>query len=182
MVAEPLEPPAQGLDRPLLRLRQGLELLMALGLAGMVLLVFGNVVLRYAFDSGITVSEELSRWLFIWVTFLGAVVALQRHAHLGTDAFVAMLPPGGQRACRVVAGLLMLGTVALLLQGAWTQMKINADVTAPSSGWPVSIVHAAAVVFAVLALGLLLRALWRDLLGKTPPQSPAPAAAPEQTP
>jgi TRAP-type C4-dicarboxylate transport system permease small subunit len=177
-VAEPLEPPAQGLDRPILRLRQGLELLMALGLAGMVLLVFGNVVLRYAFDSSITVSEELSRWLFIWVTFLGAVVALQRHAHLGTDAFVEMLPPGGQRACRVVAGLLMLGTVALLLQGAWTQMKINAEVTAPSSGWPVSIVHAAAVVFAVLALALLVRGLWQDLSGK----APARAAAPEQTP
>lgn len=167
-MAEPLEPPAQGLDRPLLRLRQGLELLMALGLAGMVLLVFGNVVLRYAFDSSITVSEELSRWLFIWITFLGAVVALQRHAHLGTEAFVTMLPPAGQRACRVLAGALMLGTVALLLQGAWTQMKINADVTAPSSGWPVSIVFAAAVVFAVLALALLARSLWRDLLGTAP--------------
>jgi TRAP-type transport system small permease protein len=172
-VAEPLEPPAQGLDRPLLRLRQGLELLMALGLAGMVLLVFGNVVLRYAFASSITVSEELSRWLFIWITFLGAVVALQRHAHLGTDAFVAMLPHGGQRACRVLAGLLMLGTVTLLLQGAWTQMKINADVTAPSSGWPVSIVYAAPVLFSVLALLLLARGLWQNLRGSASTAAPA---------
>ncbi len=49
----------------------------------MVVLVFGNVVLRYAFNSGITVSEELSRWLFVWLTFVGAVVALRDHAHLG---------------------------------------------------------------------------------------------------
>jgi hypothetical protein len=60
----------------------------------MVLMVFGNVVLRYGFNSGITVGGAL-RWLFVWMTFLGAIVAV-RHAHLGTDALVARLP-GGQR-------------------------------------------------------------------------------------
>ena len=42
-----------------------LEVLIGLALAIMVVLVFGNVVLRYAFNSGITVSEEVSRWLFV---------------------------------------------------------------------------------------------------------------------
>ena len=51
----------------------------------MVVLVFGNVVLRYGFNSGITVSEELSRWLLVWLTFLGAIVAVREHAHLGVD-------------------------------------------------------------------------------------------------
>ena len=46
--------------------------LMAAMLALMVVLVFGNVVMRYAFNSGFTLSEELSRWLFVWLTFLGA--------------------------------------------------------------------------------------------------------------
>ncbi len=46
-------------------------------LAGMVVLVFGNVVLRYGFNSGIVVSEEAARWLLVWLTFLGAIVALQ---------------------------------------------------------------------------------------------------------
>ncbi len=45
----------------------------------MAVLVFGNVVLRYGFNSGITASEELSRWLFVWMTFLGAIVAMRRH-------------------------------------------------------------------------------------------------------
>ncbi|NDY93911.1 TRAP transporter small permease, partial [Ideonella livida] len=47
-----------------------IEQLMVGLLAVMVVLVFGNVVLRYAFNSGITVSEELSRWAFVWLTFL----------------------------------------------------------------------------------------------------------------
>ena len=63
----------------------------------MVVLVFGNVVLRYAFNSGITVSEELSRWLFVWLTFLGAIVALKEHGHLGTDMLVGRLPASPAR-------------------------------------------------------------------------------------
>ena len=62
-----------------------LSVLMVACLALMVVLVFGNVVMRYAFNSGFTLSEELSRWLFVWMTFLGAVVALNERGHLGTD-------------------------------------------------------------------------------------------------
>ena len=70
--------------------------LIAAALAVMVVLVFGNVVMRYAFNSGFTVSEELSRWLFVWLTFLGAVIALRDNAHLGTDMLVGKLGPAGQ--------------------------------------------------------------------------------------
>ena len=52
-------------------------LLMVACLGLMVVMVFGNVVLRYGFNSGITVSEELSRWLLVWITFMGAIFALQ---------------------------------------------------------------------------------------------------------
>ncbi len=54
-----------------------INLLIALALAVMVVMVFGNVVLRYAFNSGIAISEEVSRWLFVWITFLGAIVAVR---------------------------------------------------------------------------------------------------------
>ena len=56
-----------------------LKFTIAVCLAVMVVLVFGNVVLRYVFNSGITMSEELSRWLMVWLTFLGAIVALREH-------------------------------------------------------------------------------------------------------
>ena len=78
-----------------------LKFIIAVCLAVMVVLVFGNVVLRYVFNSGITVSEELSRWLMVWLTFLGAIVALREHAHLGVDTLVRALPPAGKRICFV---------------------------------------------------------------------------------
>ncbi len=76
-----------------------LTFLCVCALAIMVVLVFGNVVLRYGFNSGLTMSEELSRWLFVWLTFMGAVVALNERTHLGTDMMVARLPVLGKKIC-----------------------------------------------------------------------------------
>ena len=139
---------------------------MALGLALMVVLVFGNVVLRYLFDSGITVSEELSRWIFIWVTFLGAIVAMREHAHLGTDALVSRLPRAGKVACLVVGYVLMIGTCALLLMGSIEQTQINWNVSAPSSGASVAIFYGSGIVFAVSAILIMLNDLFRLATGK----------------
>jgi hypothetical protein len=82
----------------------------------MVVMVFGNVVLRYGFNSGITVSEELSRWLFVWMTFLGAMVALREHAHLGTDTLVSRCR-WRQEDLPVAGHLLMLYMCWLMFQG-----------------------------------------------------------------
>src|SRR6476469_8973047 len=107
---------------------------MVVCLALMVVMVFGNVVLRYGFNSGITVSEELSRWLFVWLTFLGAIVAMRDGAHLGMDSVVSRLPPAGRHACFFVSHALMLFSVWLFLQGSWKQTVINLHVEAPATG------------------------------------------------
>ena len=142
-----------------------LEWAIVLLLALMVLLVFGNVVLRYAANSGITVSEELSRWLFVWMTFLGAIVAIKEHAHLGTDMLVGRLGPKGKRACLVIGQTLMLYATWLLFSGSLAQARINWDVEAPVTGLSVAIFYSSGIVFAVSAGVLLLRELWRTVSG-----------------
>jgi len=143
-----------------------LEALIALALAIMVVLVFGNVVLRYAFNTSIVVSEELSRWLFVWVTFLGAVVALQQRAHLGTDIVISRLPRLLRRVCIVVAQVLMLWATWLLLVGSISLTRINLEVEAPVSGLSVGWFYGAGIAFAVPALLLLARDLWLALRGR----------------
>lgn len=149
------------------RLGHWIDGLIALCLAVMVVMVFGNVVLRYVFNSGIAVSEELSRWLFVWMTFLGAVVALKDHGHLGTDMLVGRLPPMGKRVCLVLSQLLMLWVTWLLFWGSLAQTRINLDVEAPVTGAPMAVVYASGVAFAVPAALLLLRELYRSLTGRT---------------
>jgi TRAP-type C4-dicarboxylate transport system permease small subunit len=143
-----------------------LDWAIALLLAVMVVLVFGNVVLRYAFNSGITVSEELSRWMFVWMTFLGAIVAIKEHGHLGTDMLVSRLGSTGKKVCLVAGQLLMLYATWLLFAGALAQARINYEVEAPVTGASVAIFYASGVVFAVSAALLLARELWRTLSGQ----------------
>ncbi|HEY5632183.1 MAG TPA: TRAP transporter small permease [Burkholderiaceae bacterium] len=147
---------------------RGLELAIAVALALMVVMVFGNVVLRYGFNSGIPVSEELSRWLFVWMIFIGALLALRDNRHLGTDVLVCRLPPWGRRACRALSEALMLGCTLLLLEGSLAQARINLDVEAPVTGIPVVVVYAAGVAFSVPAALLLLVKLWRTVSGQDP--------------
>ena len=143
-----------------------LEVAITLMLAVMVLLVFGNVVLRYAFNSGITVSEEVSRWLFVWMTFLGAIVALKEHGHLGTDMLVGRLGRRGRRICLAVAQAVMIYVTWLVFSGSVAQARINWDNEAPVTGLSMAVFYGAGVVFAVPAALLLALQLWRTLSGR----------------
>ena len=143
-----------------------LEGVIALLLLGMVVLVFGNVVLRYGFNSGITVSEEVSRWMFVWLTFLGAIVALKEHGHLGSDMLVSRLPFMGKKVCLLLGQALMLYITWLLFSGSLAQAKINWDVEAPVSGASMAIFYSAGIVFAVSSGVILLREMWRAVTGQ----------------
>lgn len=150
-------------SRLLLRCMEWL-LIAILGL--MVILVFGNVVLRYGFNSGINLSEELSRWLFVWMTFLGAVVAVNERGHLGTDMLVGRLGPTGKRICLGLGYVLMLFVCWLLLKGSWEQMKVNLDSTSAVMQVSMAWFYGAGAAFAVLAGVMLLRDLLKLLTGR----------------
>jgi len=143
------------LDIWLNRYCRGLSVLMVACLAVMVAMVFGNVVMRYGFNAGITVSEELSRWLFLWVIFMGATVAVRERSHMGVDMLVALLPPLGQRLCLLLGHGLMLFVTWLMLDGSLTQTRINWTVEAPVTGLPMAVAYSAGVLFAASS-GLML--------------------------
>jgi TRAP-type C4-dicarboxylate transport system permease small subunit len=150
-------------DRSLNSLMRRLDALIGMILAVMVVLVFGNVVLRYGFNSGIAVSEEVSRYLFIWLTFIGAVVAVHEHAHLGVDSLLRMLPRRGKLFCVVTSELLMLAAVGLLFHGSWKQTMINMATKSPVAQVPLGLIYVAGLVASVMMGGLILRNLYRVL-------------------
>ena len=145
---------------------QLISYLIAALLALMVVLVFGNVFMRYAFNSGFSISEELSRWLFVWLTFLGAVAALRSNAHLGTDMLVGKLGPLGKKICMGLSLLLMLYCLWLLFKGSYDQSVINWDTTSAVMEVSMSWFYASGMVFALLSAPILLGDLWRLLSGQ----------------
>lgn len=132
------------------------EAFMALGLAIMLVLVLGNVVLRYGFNSGIASSEDIARFLFIWIIFTGAALGIRENTHLGMDSIVKMLPHKGKLVFAVLSHVLMLATAGFLLVGSWQQMDLNQDTTALGAvPYPLSWVYAAGV-YGSLAIGILV--------------------------
>lgn len=161
-------PPAAA--RALLRL---IELAVAGALAVMLVLTVLNVILRYAFDSGIAEAEEVAVVLLVWVTFLGAVTALARNEHLGID----LLGAAGRRVQAVAAllsGVVMIAISSLLVWGSVVQFEINLVNTMPVSGLSQSVPYAAALAGGLGMLVVLLARLpgqVRDVL-----RAPASAA------
>ena len=143
-----------------------LSLLMVLSLALMVVLVFANVVLRYAFNSGLTVSEELSRWLFVWMTFLGAFVGLHHKGHLGTDTLIAKLPVAGKKICFLLSHVLMLFCLWLIFRGSWDQVVINYETTSPVMEVSMALFYSSGLLFSVLAALVVGNDLFKLFTGR----------------
>src|SRR3546814_16030104 len=91
----------------------------------MAIMVFLNVVLRYGFNSGINVSDELARYFFVWLTFIGAVVTFREHAHLGVETLVMMFGRKGRVICMALSNIIVLGCCAIFFWGAWLQSGIH---------------------------------------------------------
>ncbi len=143
-----------------------LETVIAICLAVMVVLVFSNVLLRYGFNSGITLSEELSRWLFVWMTFMGAVVALKEHGHLGTDMLVGRLGPTGKKICLGLSQVLMLFVCWLLFKGSYEQAKVNYDSTSAVMEVSMAWLYLPGILFAILGGLMIAIELVRLLTGQ----------------
>jgi TRAP-type C4-dicarboxylate transport system permease small subunit len=143
-----------------------LKLIAAICLTAMVVMVFSNVVLRYVFNSGIAVSEELSSWCMTWMTYTAGLVALRNHDHLGFDTVLAKLPEGVQRFFLTIAHLLMIGLMWLFLDGSWKQTVINLDNVAPASGISTGVLYGVGILFGAVAILILLGDLYDILTGK----------------
>lgn len=140
----------------------------------MVILVFGNVVLRYGFNYGIIFSEEVSRFLFVWMVFLGSLLMLKDNGHLGVHTITKLLPPIGKKACKLIGDLLTLACCVLITVGGWQIVRLNMVNYAPVSDIPIGVVYASCVVCAVGMGVLLLRSIYRLLTGKITEQELCP--------
>lgn len=126
------------LDAALLRV-------LALLMAGIVLLNLANVIGRYAFATPVRGADEAMTFAMVWGVFLGAGLVTLRGAHLGMDLLPSRLPPAPRRALEalgVVVMLLVLGFVAV--QSLDYLETVGAiGLTSMALGLPMDWVHAA---------------------------------------
>jgi TRAP-type C4-dicarboxylate transport system permease small subunit len=145
---------------------RGLEVLLVILLASMAIMVFGNVVLRYGFNSGILVSEEMSRYFFVWLTFIGAVVTFRENAHLGVESLVQRFGRNGRLICMVLSDIIILLCMAAFFWGTWKQYPINASMTAPVVGISMNWIYGIGFFTAIGIGGLVIIRLIRTIAGR----------------
>ena len=112
----------------------------------MVLFVFLNVVLRTFFNSGLTWSEELARYLFVYVTYIGAISAMHSNAHLGVDTLLSRVSPKVQLALYLVSRLLIAAIMCILVHGAFKMVLQNTQSRTAALGIPYSVLYFGGII------------------------------------
>lgn len=133
------------------------EVLCAFIFLGMIGLVFYNAFLRYVFGSSFAPSEEWARFLFMYVTFFGAIEAFYRKRHIAVDMFVSLTSGGLRKTIDIIASLLALAALLLLLHGGIVMVRQTMDTYSVATGINMAVINGALPIMAAVALIIHLR-------------------------
>ena len=130
-------------------------------MAAMAVLVFANVVSRYLLNYSIIWVEELTRYMMVWVGFLGAGLVLRLGAHIALDALQDLLPERAAQVLRAAIVALLALTFAAM---TWLGIRYAAfawDQETPVMNWSTGAVYLAIPIGSALLLVHLLFAARR---------------------
>lgn len=157
---------------------QGLEYLCAALLIVIVAIVFANVLGRYFFHAPLRWSDEIAQYLFLWLSYLGALAALIRGRHYSVPNLVEMLPRIPRLAVKTISDLIVLFMLILLVWYGWQLVDRLSFQTSPALGMPVYYAYIAlpltAALMAVVVCGQTINRL------RGAPTVPADAAGPDR--
>ena len=143
------------------------EIVTATLLALMSGATFLNVMARYLFNSPIDWAEEFSRYSFIWLVFMAAVVATTHKKHIVIDILIAFVPPRVEAVCRIIADLAILSLMVILVVYGWVMVRAATQPMA-TLGLPQYLVYLAVPVSAALIGCHLVLELWKTWGGLGP--------------
>lgn len=123
---------------------------------GMFACVLAQVVFRYFLGDPLVWSDELARYLFVWCSFLGWVIAARKRSHLSVSSVADRLPPKGRALLHLVGALAALVFAALLVYYGVRIAARNWDVETTSIAISMGVVYA---IVPVAAVAVALHAL-----------------------
>ncbi len=126
--------------------------ILVLVLSVMVVLAFGQVLLRNVFGTGIVWGDILLRHLVLWLGFLGATVATGEGRHIKVELLTKFVPPKAQKILGILAALFSTVICALLLQASLVFIDIGLD---PGSKLILNIPTVFFVVIIPIGFGLM---------------------------
>lgn len=147
-------------------LRRTIQLVIILMFAVLIVTVFYQVLGRYLFNAPPSWSEELARFLQVWIALLASALCIQQGMHLGVDYLLHAVPPRGRALLEILVHVLVSGFLLLLLVQGIKILDVAAVQSSPAMGinmWyaylAVPVGAALMLLESVLKLGETLHAL-----------------------
>ncbi|MBP2075997.1 TRAP transporter small permease [Oceanobacillus polygoni] len=121
-----------------------------------VIIIFLQVVMRYVFGSSLTWSEEIARYAFIWMIYIGVSYGVKKKKHLGVDALAMLFKEKGKLIVGIIANVsFLLFAIVMTYYGLDIVLRVTRESAALQL--PLSWVYAAPVMGMALASIRLLQ-------------------------
>jgi TRAP-type C4-dicarboxylate transport system permease small subunit len=150
--------PSNGRERCVMAIERLLDGLLATGILVMAVSMAWQVIGRYAFGRAPGWSEELCRFLMLWVTMLGSAAVVRRGGHLTVTALLDVLPPAACSLLLALRDALMVATCGLLAWQGWLFAELNGDQDSAAMEIAMTWPYAAIPVGAALILVMVVAA------------------------
>lgn len=124
--------------------------------SAMVISTFLQVIFRYLLNHPLFWSEELSRYCFVWIVFVGAAIATKQGAHIGVDYLVKKLPSRFKNYLRIAINILIISFLVIIIIQSILVVIVNMSQYSPAIRIPMGLIYLAIPVGLSLMLGYII--------------------------
>ena len=129
---------------------RAVEYVVSLMLLVMVIVVFLQVIFRFVLHSSLPWSEELSRYILVWISFLGASIGVRRGAHIGVEVVTNLLPYGLKKGVSLLATLCAAAFFVLMVVYGYKILSIVSGQLSPAMEISMAIPYSSIFVGGIL--------------------------------
>lgn len=136
------------------------------GLMAMMSALIGvQIFMRYVMGASLSWSEELSRYFFIWATYVGIAYAVRKDAHIRVTMATDLLSPRGQAVMRIVSHIIFGAFAIFVMYQGWFMVEktFRFGQKSASLGVPMGIIYLAPFTGFLLVVLRLIQAIVIDL-------------------
>jgi TRAP-type C4-dicarboxylate transport system permease small subunit len=129
----------------------------------MVVIIFAQVVARYALSNSLSWSEEIGRYIFVWMTFIGSAIAVRNKLHVALDMFVVRLPRSLQKLCLMISYVSMMIFTGVVIYGGYKFVLKGSNQISAALQLPMHYVYLVLPIGGGLIFFYLLKNFFEDL-------------------
>jgi TRAP-type C4-dicarboxylate transport system permease small subunit len=149
---------------------RGINWFLALLMAAMVVIISAQVWYRFILNDPLSWSEEAGRYLFVWISFMGAAAGVRYQVHLGIDLMDKLLPPRIYRWVIVLVNLIIQAFLLMIIYWGFKILGIIQFQESPSMHismrYPYMAVPVGAIFMFINSLRVMVAAIQNRVLDR----------------